>query len=1163
MDSGSEHQGKSVPGPSLHPTRRYFRVFVCSTFRDMHDERDELVKYVFPRLHEICRKRGVILTEIDLRWGITDEERAEGRVLPICLGEIRKPNTCFLALLGERYGWIPRKEGVPRGLLKTQPWLKKHLTHSVTEMEILHGVFKDRDRICHPYFYLRDPACLQSATPEKMENSLEGPTDEDIADLGCAKAVRRAAERRRRLAGLKRRIRREALRGGSRLVLRDGYANPGELAQSVLADLTELINRLFPEAAVIEAWQEDNRRHEDYALGLREVYIDRPEYYTRLDDLAGAIGPAGKSAVVTGEPGAGKSALLANWAAHRKERYPGEHMFTHFVGASGASPDWAGMLIRIMRETKRLLGIAADVPTDRGGLKLAFANWLHMAASEGRVTVVIDGVNQLEDRDGALELAWLPAEIPDQVRFVLSTASDSQLGNLRSRGWNAVNVEPLQPSERRKLLSTYLRQYGKSLREELTEIVVKREQTSNPLYLRSLLDQLRFLGKREELAAVTDRYLEADTVPELYQRILARCEADYDRDRPGLVRDALSLLWAARRGMSESELRDALGSKEKAMFGAYWSPLRYGLGQALFERSGLVGFSHDSFRQVVRQRYLEGQDRQDTARRRVASYFATCEESDRKADELPWQLSMLGSWEELAGVLAEVPLLDRAWRLNRNEVKEYWAAIESRTAIRKADCYQRVIVAPGDGSDRTAPTKLVSLALLLRETGSLDESLALWQYLEKCFVARSREDHGAHKYLAKSLNNQAAVLIETGKLELALALCRKAEAVCRDIGDPDELLRVLVNTAAIHQLSKRFKEALAAYEEAKSICRRTGNLEGIAVSLGNQVAIYLEAGDPDKAEKLACEQEQVANQMVNKNALRQILGTRVSILEAKEDYAAALEKTRRQVALCRTLGDKQSLQNALGNAAHLLITLRELDEATAVLDEQEGLCVALKSREGLARCYDHRGVVLRLRGRFADAVAMHENAEGLHRGAEAQTAGAAGSKSVLGPVGSAGPERPAGPDFDGLQFCLRSKGRAYLALQEHGRAMACFEEMDAIGRKTRNDFVRQDALGWQGKALESEGNFTEALERLGLRYQMCAELALEQGPARALKARRAMALALMEQAKVLATGMQRPADAVAKLEDAERIAREAGLASLEAQIGGLIDGIGRLPGSGN
>jgi hypothetical protein len=50
---------------------RVVRVFVSSTFRDMHDEREQLVKFIFPELRRRCRQRGVELVEVDLRWGIT------------------------------------------------------------------------------------------------------------------------------------------------------------------------------------------------------------------------------------------------------------------------------------------------------------------------------------------------------------------------------------------------------------------------------------------------------------------------------------------------------------------------------------------------------------------------------------------------------------------------------------------------------------------------------------------------------------------------------------------------------------------------------------------------------------------------------------------------------------------------------------------------------------------------------------------------------------------------------------------------------------------------------------------------------------------------------------------------------------------------------------
>ncbi len=87
-------------------TRREMRVFISSTFRDMQQDRDELVKRVFPQLREVCEQRGVAWGEVDLRWGVTDEQRAEGRVLPICLEEIAECRPYFVGLLGERYGSI-------------------------------------------------------------------------------------------------------------------------------------------------------------------------------------------------------------------------------------------------------------------------------------------------------------------------------------------------------------------------------------------------------------------------------------------------------------------------------------------------------------------------------------------------------------------------------------------------------------------------------------------------------------------------------------------------------------------------------------------------------------------------------------------------------------------------------------------------------------------------------------------------------------------------------------------------------------------------------------------------------------------------------------------------------------------------------------------------
>ena len=67
---------------------REILVFLSSTFQDFMQERDLLVKQVFPELRRKARECGVEVVDVDLRWGITEEERRQGKVIPICLGRL-------------------------------------------------------------------------------------------------------------------------------------------------------------------------------------------------------------------------------------------------------------------------------------------------------------------------------------------------------------------------------------------------------------------------------------------------------------------------------------------------------------------------------------------------------------------------------------------------------------------------------------------------------------------------------------------------------------------------------------------------------------------------------------------------------------------------------------------------------------------------------------------------------------------------------------------------------------------------------------------------------------------------------------------------------------------------------------------------------------------
>src|SRR4030042_6036158 len=200
-----------------HAENREIRMFISSTFIDMQMERDELIKHIFLDIRKMCEDRGVTWGQVAFRWGITDEQSAEGQVLPICLEEVEKCRPYFIGILGERYGWVPDKIDPP--LMERVPWLKEHLNHSVTELEITYSVFNKPDAPHHAFFYFRSPSDTNTIAEGKKGGFIEDPTAEEIARYGEAEVKRRTQDRRGKLSSLKDRIRK------SGFPLKEGYSS--------------------------------------------------------------------------------------------------------------------------------------------------------------------------------------------------------------------------------------------------------------------------------------------------------------------------------------------------------------------------------------------------------------------------------------------------------------------------------------------------------------------------------------------------------------------------------------------------------------------------------------------------------------------------------------------------------------------------------------------------------------------------------------------------------------------------------------------------------------------------------------------------------------------------------------------------------------------------
>jgi nephrocystin-3 len=657
----------------------------------------------------------------------------------------------------------------------------------------------------HAFFYFRDPAYVDSL-PADRKKGFAAESTEDTE----------------KLRSLKDRIRK------SGFLVREDYPDPKALGDLVLADLTAVIDALFPEGSQPHPLDRDAMDHEAYAQSRERVYIGRPEYFAKLDTHADGTGD--QPLVVLGESGSGKSALLANWVSRYQEAHPDVLILQHYIGATPYSADWAAMLRRLMGEFKRHFEIQRDIPDKPDALRTAFPNWLHMAAAKGRIVLVLDALNQLEDRDGAPDLVWLPPVMSENLRLIVSTLPDRPLDEINKRGWPMLKVEMLSAPERRELIRQYLAQYAKTLSSARVERIAAAPQSANPLYLRVLLDELRLFGEHERLEDRIGHYLQAQSPRDLHRKVISRWQEDYGTGTT-LVNDALSLLWAARWGLSETEVLQTLGGDGEPLLRATWSPLYLAMSDGLVSRGGLLTFAHDFLRMAAKDTCLPTEREREQAHLFLADYFQRRSSGPRRTDELPWQLAQARAWEPLQALLTNHIFFTDAWDHNQFEVKTYWTQIEAASPLRMVQAYGALIEHPDSERDKAF---LNCLGLLLGDTGHLAEALGLRSALVDHFRAA-----GDLNNLQTTLGNQALILKARGDLDGATALHKEEERLCRQLGNLAGLQRTLGNQALILADRGDLDGAMVLLKDVERICRQLGLVSGLATCLANQAVTAL------------------------------------------------------------------------------------------------------------------------------------------------------------------------------------------------------------------------------------------------------------------------------------------------------------------------------------
>jgi nephrocystin-3 len=887
---------------------RVVRVFISSTFRDMQSERDWLVKVVFPELRERMMKRNLSLVDIDLRWGVTEEEVERGEALEVCLEEIELCRPFFIGILGDRYGSVAK---VPENAELTYTWLTQYKEYSLTALEIIYGVLINPELAQRSFFYFRD-AHFISQVPEskRLDYTAESP------------------EAAQKLAALK-----EKIIASGRPVIKDYPCRWDEkegriieldtFGQRVLEDLWSAICGVYPEEApTTDPLIVERELHEAFAEERSHLHVGRERQTQQLNDYI--LGYERRPVVITGEPGCGKSAFLASWYRKFKADHPDKFVLTYFISASPDSTNYFRLLRNMCIELKRQFGLSEEVPEDSKKLSEALALLISSASKvkEG-IIIVVDALDQLLPLEAAHSLGWLLDYVPEKFRLIMSSVEGDCLEILRRRRVEEIFLPPLTEKEQREVVNRLLGEWRRKLDERQMAALLVHRSVKNPLYLRVALEELRLFGKFEQLTENIKGL--AEDIPGLFNQVLARLEVDHGRE---LVSKAFSLIGCSRYGLTEVELLKLLRREGEDQFPRImWSRLHRNSKMYLVQRGELISFFHPQLGEAVSVRYPERLNTHS----QLSRYFLTVI-SERKIAEVPYQLQHAEDWSTLVAVLSDLDYLDYMITHDRTfELIGYWQSL--RGLYHPAICYETGLnIRQKSQSKREEIGRLSGcIGIILDEMGLYTNSL---QFKKLSLSAREHTLASGDPLIVQSLTNLAGLQRKLGNYDEAVNLCRRSLEISETTNSPDHLdvARILAILSDVYVEMGKYEDALNLSQRSLKIFEKVegSHHPDLAKVLNTLGRAYDSQGKYPEAlrlyqSSLAIRESNYGPQHPSIALALNNLGT---IYEKLGDLSSAVDLYKRSLEIReRTLGDHPDVAQSLGNIANVYAIQRKYSEA--------------------------------------------------------------------------------------------------------------------------------------------------------------------------------------------------------------------------------------------
>ena len=680
-----------------------YKVLVISTFEDFFEERKALKSKCIRPLNEWCDKNNCVLEVVDMWEGMLRDQYAavtHNFYIPALYLKEIEDSDIVLLLMGEKYG-PDMPEEVCSNEASVRTWLNAHKAKamknvgygSILELAATYAAFvvgKDAQlpanvKAPRVMAYMRNPAYVQGLPDSQTKNfSAEG------------------AKQTSKLNNLKDRIRKE------KLVMDEEYPDPHALAKAVLDHLQTIFEKT--QAKLYKTNPADGlpKKPSEVQLELitHEMFMDahawigQGEKGVQLPDAVSAImerirkyavNDAPQPLVLVGELGSGKTSMCHANVRSLTKRFPPPNkggdtlIISHFTGVCNAARDPICWMHRVCKILKNELGLQLKIPGKPSEMISEFPLWLAAAASTAlKLILIVDGIDQMAQKRASDDpIGFLPKTLPSGVRCIVSTGPGPTLTSLAQRGCGAITLWPMDEQQKEMLVNTYVARNNKEFDKKGVQKLVKSKLCSTPQFLTKTLAEIHAIGVLDGSATMEPMlyYLEADNMNILTEKAVYRWESKYDGKILGgsLVRDTLTCLWAARRGLRRSEITGLMRVSPSQL-----SPLLLSVQAFLTSHTGYFNFQSQSLADTVCRRYLPTTDAQQEAHRHLAGFFGDRDNATlgRRVHELPWQIAQANDPEALCKCITNVGIFQSL--CEEHNRPDMWAYVNY---LEQKDCH--------------------------------------------------------------------------------------------------------------------------------------------------------------------------------------------------------------------------------------------------------------------------------------------------------------------------------------------------------------------------------------------------------------------------------------------------------------------------------------------